>query len=172
MNLLKNLEQDCTYNQTGNVKSFLGNNKNNFYSLDLKNATDRFPSTLQLRLLSVILGDKEKSSNYFKILKGYEFDSKVGKLNYSVGQPMGAYSSWALLSLSHHLIVNVAMMRSESHQSQYMLLGDDLVISGTEFASSYKEIVHDLGMEISEQKTIESKDSFEFAKRFYVKGQE
>jgi len=85
---------------------------------------------------------------------------------------MGAYSSWALLALSHHLIVYIAMKRSNSQQEQYMLLGDDLVISGKDFASSYKEIVHNLGMEISEQKTIESKDSFEFAKRFYVKGQE
>jgi len=43
MILLKNLKQDCTFNQTGNVQTFLGNNKSDFYSLDLKNATDRFP---------------------------------------------------------------------------------------------------------------------------------
>jgi len=53
-----------------------------------------------------------------------------------------------------------------------MLLGDDLVISGNEFATSYKEIISELDMQISDFKTIESKTSFEFAKRFYVKGEE
>jgi hypothetical protein len=52
----------------------------------------------------------------------------------------------------------------------YILLGDDLVISGSRLSSSYKEIINDLGMKISKTKTIESEDSFEFAKRFYVKG--
>jgi hypothetical protein len=26
-------------------------------------------------------------------------------VNYAVGQPMGAYSSWAMLALTHHLIL-------------------------------------------------------------------
>lgn len=65
-----------------------------------------------------------------------------------------------------------AARRSKSSISQYMLLGDDCVISGSSFAASYKEIISQLQIKISESKTIESNDSFEFAKRFYVKGEE
>jgi hypothetical protein len=172
MSKLKGMSQDCTYNQTGGVKAFLEKNKENFYSLDLEGATDRMPAALQLRLLSMMLSNEEDSTRYFRILNDYPFDTKLGKVKYKVGQPMGAYSSWALMSLTHHLMVWTAMRRSKSHHNQYMLLGDDLVICGHEFAASYKVIVQDLGMNISSFKSLESKTSFEFAKRFYVKGQE
>lgn len=33
----------------------------------------------------------------------FSYGDKVVK--YSVGQPMGAYSSWAVFALSHHLVV-------------------------------------------------------------------
>jgi len=52
------------------------------------------------------------------------------------------------------------------------MLGDDIVIKGEAVASQYKKIITQLGVEISEQKTIESKHSFEFAKRFFYKEQE
>jgi hypothetical protein len=172
MSKLKGMSQDCTYNQTGGVKAFLEKNKENFYSLDLEGATDRMPAALQLRLLSMMLSNEEDSTRYLRILNDYPFDTKLGKVKYKVGQPMGAYSSWALMSLTHHLMVWTAMRRSKSHHNQYMLLGDDLVICGHEFAASYKVIVQDLGMNISSFKSLESKTSFEFAKRFYVKGQE
>jgi len=70
------------------------------------------------------------------------------------------------MSLTHHLIVHVASWRSNSKLS-YVLLGDDIVISGDALASAYKEIVSDLGMEINFQKTLVSNDSFEFVKRFH-----
>lgn len=42
----------------------------------------------------------------------YEFSSARygirGKLKYSVGQPMGALSSWAMLALTHHFLVQMA----------------------------------------------------------------
>lgn len=33
------------------------------------------------------------------------------KVRYAVGQPMGALSSWAMLALTHHLIVAMAARR-------------------------------------------------------------
>lgn len=54
--------------------------------------------------------------------------------------------------------------------NNYILLGDDLVISGQSTSSAYKRIVQDLGMEINLTKTLESKTSFEFAKRYYISG--
>jgi hypothetical protein len=35
-----------------------------------------------------------------------------GKYRYSVGQPMGALSSWGMLALTHHCLVQMAAKRS------------------------------------------------------------
>ena len=37
-----------------------------------------------------------------------DYGSPEMKLKYSVGQPMGALSSWAMLAYTHHLIVQLA----------------------------------------------------------------
>jgi len=47
----------------------------------------------------------------------------------------------------------------------YLILGDDIVIRGTDVALAYKEIMTSIGVEISEAKSHVSNDSFEFAKR-------
>jgi hypothetical protein len=54
----------------------------------------------------------------------------------------------------------------------YALIGDDIVIADRNLATSYKETVQSLKMEINYSKTIESKDSFEFVKRFLKLGDE
>jgi len=48
----------------------------------------------------------------------------------------------------------------------YALLGDDIVICNTEVAASYKAIMQDLGLELSDSKGLESQHGvFEFCKR-------
>jgi len=54
----------------------------------------------------------------------------------------------------------------------YRLLGDDIVIMDKELASSYLEVMTELGVEISKVKTHVGENLFEFAKRFYYKGSE
>lgn len=46
------------------------------------------------------------------------------------------------------------------------------MICNDDVAREYKEILLEIGVEYSKEKTIESKDSFEFAKRFFYQGQE
>jgi hypothetical protein len=56
--------------------------------------------------------------------------SSIGKIKYAVGQPMGAYSSWAMLALTHNVLVQV-VARRVGHTTlftQYFVLGDDIVI--------------------------------------------
>jgi hypothetical protein len=65
-----------------------------------------------------------------------------------------------------------SLRRSNSPDDSYILLGDDIVISGTEPSTCYKEIIESLGMEINLTKTLISKTSFEFAKRFFINGDE
>lgn len=80
---------------------------------------------------------------------------------------MGALSSWALLALTHHVIVRVAAHRvGISHFYKYAILGDDIVIADRQVAASYQAILKDLGVDISLQKSIVSeRGGFEFAKR-------
>jgi len=51
-------------------------------------------------------------------------------------------------------------------------LGDDIVIKDKSLSDKYKEVMRILGVEVSELKTHESGDFFEFAKRLFYKSQE
>lgn len=80
---------------------------------------------------------------------------------------MGALSSWAMLALTHHVIVRVAANRvGLNHFTHYALLGDDIVIANRMVAISYHTIMTEtLGVDINLSKSLVSADSFEFAKR-------
>lgn len=72
------------------------------------------------------------------------------KVKYNVGQPMGAYSSWAVFTLSHHILVWIAgMMCGKPHFDQYVILGDDIVIADTAVYNHYKQLIKDLGVSLS-----------------------
>jgi hypothetical protein len=87
-------------------------------------------------------------------------------IRYSVGQPMGAYSSWAAFTITHHLVVAYAAHKAGlSNFSDYILLGDDIVIKNNKVAQQYIAIMTRLGVDISKPKTHISKDTYEFAKR-------
>jgi hypothetical protein len=75
-----------------------------FYSFDLSAATDRLPIELQFQILALLGYD---SVNWRRLLD-FSWSWKDEQIKYSVGQPMGAYSSWAMLALTHHVIVRLA----------------------------------------------------------------
>jgi hypothetical protein len=120
-------------------------------------------------------------------------------VKYAVGQPMGALSSWAMLAITHHYILQYANLQvlknkvlelraegfSASDASQrakdylnwvpwtdaYEILGDDLVIIDSHLAAQYLVVAKDLGVEINLSKSISSNNgSFEFAKRTVISG--
>jgi len=54
---------------------------------------------------------------------------------YSVGQPMGAYSSWAAFTLTHHLVVQFCSYKKGKFPfNNYIILGDDIVIKDNKVA--------------------------------------
>jgi hypothetical protein len=141
-----------------------------YYSFDLSAATDRFPLALQERVVRSLLNSTEKAKAWSEILSNKEFyvpwEDKFVK--YEVGQPMGAYSSWAVFALSHHIIVQyAAYLIGEYPTKKYILLGDDIVIGGDLLAKTYKELIGALGVGISEHKTHVSINTYEFAKRWF-----
>nr|UUW21449.1 MAG: RNA-dependent RNA polymerase [Guiyang mito-like virus 6] len=167
---LKAIKNDCTFDQD-KFRSLLGYS-GPFYSLDLKNATDRMPVSFQERILRLLVGSF-KARLWKSILTDYAFDSDVGPILYRAGQPMGAYSSWPMMALTHHFIVRISAHRNGIiNFTDYALLGDDIVIRDHKVAETYKHLLGILDMPISEQKTHISEDTYEFAKRWVYKGEE
>jgi hypothetical protein len=143
-------------------------NDHKFWSLDLSSATDRFPRLLQARLLAVMMNNHEYAMTWERHLGKLEFQTLDGNtVKYSVGQPMGTYSSWICFTWAHHLVVHYAAKLSGiDNFSQYIILGDDIVIKHDIVAKNYIRIINKMGVDISLTKTHVSKDTYEFAKRW------
>jgi hypothetical protein len=189
--VLRRIPMDGTFDQLKPIKRLLKQGHKSFYSLDLTAATDRLPISVQSWLLNIWFNQIPAFGSlwarllvirdyYFTAPKGSDF-SKVGpkgKVKYSAGQPMGAYSSWAMLALTHHFLVQVSAwsVGYPKHKlySNYALLGDDLVIVDKHVADSYLRLMEAIGVKINLSKSILSHKGkgLEFAKRTFVDGQD
>lgn len=152
------------------------------YSYDLSAATDRVPVHVYQELLSRIIGFEGATlwKHLLTARKWWDRDSVwspdkglkpsgpwLPRL-YAVGQPMGAYSSWAMLALAHHAIVqySAGLVGRYEWFEDYGIVGDDIVILDQEVALRYREVVTELGIEVSEEKSLISElGVFEFCKR-------
>lgn len=100
--LLRRIPQDRTFTQDPYIDKKPGHK---FHSLDLSSATDRFPLSVQRQLVSEMI-DANFGYSWCRLIVAEAFKSPEGELlKYSVGQPMGLRSSWAVFTLSHHMIV-------------------------------------------------------------------
>jgi hypothetical protein len=191
--LLKRIPQDGTFNQLGPIerlnKTFIGP----LYSFDLSSATDRIPLAFQKILLSPIL-TSWGAETWGNLLTGRPYAcgksikfkgqpkqplSETGEVHYAAGQPMGALSSWAMLALIHHAIVQWAAVRAGvvpigSWYPHYAILGDDIVIGGSNVAKEYRQLMRRLDVGIGDHKSLVSRAgrALEFAKRTFYKGKD
>lgn len=180
--VLSQIPQDGTFNQHKPVKALLDKGLKEFFSFDLSAATDRLPIDLQVDIISWLFNNQEVGPLWKELLVGREyilnsnnpdFKGSNGSYKYEVGQPMGCLSSWGMLALSHHMIVQVAARRAgfKGWFSLYAVLGDDIVIANRAVADCYLVLMRDLGLEINLSKSlISSSGSCEFAKKFYFQG--
>lgn len=185
--ILRVIPQDGLYDQLGPVRALIDKLRalglKNVYSYDLSAATDRLPVVLQEILLGQFV-TPEFASHWRNLLVGraYKLPNRwkttygtAASIRYSVGQPMGAYSSWAMLALVHHAIVQFAASRAKVSGwfNLYAVLGDDIVIGDRAVAAEYCKIMSEIGVKIGFNKSIVSSNlSLEFAKRFFYKGEE
>lgn len=180
--LLRKIPNDGTFNQELSIQRGMEKavKAGKAYSFDLTAATDRIPASLTAALIGMIYQNRELSESWLNIMTKRDFyfvDNVAEKLGvspgpyrYAVGQPMGGLSSWAGLAITHHWIVQYAASLTRTSQTwntDYELLGDDLVIFNSEIAEKYLEIMKGLGCEINLTKSIISPNRpvFEFAKR-------
>lgn len=181
--ILKSIRyNDGTFNQLGPLKHHLSRAKV-AYSLDLSAATDRLPIWLQVEILAELLGSRQLAESWAILLTGitYSLNSlKYGVntvLQYSIGQPMGALSSWGMLALTHHFIVQASAWHAGVVPvgvwfKDYVVLGDDIVIFDTQVKDQYLVFMKALGMEFGLHKSVLSRKglALEFAKRMFYKG--
>lgn len=180
--ILRGIRQDGTFNQLGPLAGHHDKYKEAF-SLDLTAATDRLPLVIQVEILSVLTGSKVFAQNWGRLLTGIDYavnSLKYGlneTVKYSVGQPMGALSSWPSLAITHHFIVQLSAWRASvvpvGHWfKDYAVLGDDVVIFNRAVSKEYRRVISLIGMEIGLHKSILSREGtmIEFAKRIFHNG--
>nr|WPH57538.1 putative RNA-dependent RNA polymerase [Rhizoctonia solani mitovirus 128] len=186
--ILRKIPQDGTFDQTAPItllqEKVDSGAVQSLYSLDLTAATDRMPILVQINIMQDLVGNEMFGYQWANVLVGRPYGfyqlgySKYhGTYHYAVGQPMGALSSWAMLALTHHFIVQVAAWQSNlvpigSWYQNYALLGDDLVLGDASVKDAYLSILKSLGMEVNVHKSVISDTGtcMEFAKRTIYKG--
>jgi hypothetical protein len=185
--VLREIPSDGTFNQLEPVKRLLKkvSPDQTIYSYDLSAATDRLPVLLQGLLLWQIFGRHMASTwrallcnrNYYlgaNHVRAAGLGSKGKNLRYAVGQPMGAFSSWAMLALTHHAMVQFAAYKAGEAKwfDRYAVLGDDIVIANDQVAREYRLICQEIGLGIGIAKSLVARGkTLEFAKKFFFRGE-
>lgn len=164
--------------QVRRVKEWSSNQSMTLYSIDMKSCTDRFPVFIQKELLKYIgVFSSDQAEAWASLLSDRSFHTGRSNrtVNYSVGQPMGALSSWPGMALAHHALVWVSYARVHKKINTkvfecYSLLGDDIVINDDRLASEYLGILNTLGIEVALEKSIIKQGVAEFAKAILWRG--
>lgn len=190
--LIRSWPVDGTFDQLAPIYRLENKSLKTYFSYDLSAATDRLPIAIQRALLEPLLGS-DLASTWVRLLveRDYRLSRagfKTELLRYAVGQPMGALSSWAMLALTHHALVQFAYFRSVGKRSDrawaspskgwilftdYAVLGDDIVIADRRVARQYVRLMREIGVGIGFEKSLISrKGVLEFAKRYRVRGQD
>jgi hypothetical protein len=114
--ILKSLPNDGTFDQRAAVNRCFSKVKlyGHSFGYDLSAATDRLPIDLQVSILTPLIGAPVAEA-WKSLLVDRVYMLETGsdvkgtgteeELKYAVGQPMGALSSFNMLALTHHLIV-------------------------------------------------------------------
>lgn len=178
MQWLRKQPQDGTYNQTSAAEKvrIKTSERKQCWCFDLTAATDRWPIWTQ-KLVIQSLVSNTWARLWEMVIKTQPF-SKPHRMfvNYTVGQPMGALSSWAAFAVTHHFVLRFLCWKSGVEWDNYVILGDDLVIFDEKVAESYIEFTSALGVTISQGKSVipeflqEGHSAAEFAKRLFYDG--
>lgn len=163
---LEDIPQDCTYDQDKGISVVQGWLREGqvCHSVDLSDATNNFPRSDQFRLLRSRIHDL----NAGLLIDAFEaacempwavrdpISGKTREIRWSKGQPLGLGPSFGTFALTHHEV-------AKKITSDYVILGDDIVLKGDVAAAEYRRVMRDLGCPVSDQKTLSSDRVAEFA---------
>jgi len=162
--LVRSLPWDCTFNQEKAlpyIQSHLVQG-GKVSSVDLSNATDYFPLRLQEIVLKTIFhkSDWDHINLFIKISRGM-WKSKLGDLQWTKGQPLGLYPSFASFTLTHGILL--LHLAGGKYNHQFFVVGDDVVILENELYNRYIAMLDRMGCPWSTDKSISSNKLSEFA---------
>lgn len=163
--LLRRVVWDCTYDQasgTAWLQRQLSEGRE-VWSIDLSDATNNFPLEVQVNVLRAI-GCANEDVELFHRLARAPWSSSQGPrtVRWTVGQPLGLGPSFAAFALTHGVLVH-SIARANRVNDCFRVLGDDIVISEEKVATKYLEAMQSMGIPISKDKTIRSRNFAEFA---------
>lgn len=194
---LKRFTPDCTHNQDDGVRwaqQQLAAGRS-ISSVDLSDATNNFPLSLQIDMLNAIYPDNpglvklfEKVSTANWIVYDPEIDA-TRNMVWSKGQPLGLGPSFPAFAASHHLVMwgvignadqgnsfqqgvrdflEVFCNRTEGIANKYIdkyRIVGDDIVMLSEYENHYKGCLTAIGIPVSEDKTITSSKLAEFASK-------
>jgi len=163
--VVRSLPWDCTFDQTKSIpyiQSHLAKG-GKCHSVDLSNATDHFPLSLQETALRAIFIEKDWDhiNLFLKISRGI-WKSQIGDLSWTKGQPLGLYPSFGSFTLTHGLLL---LHLAGDYHHQFFVVGDDVVILDEKLYDNYICLLDRMSCPWSTDKSINSDKLTEFAGR-------
>lgn len=161
---LKLLPWDCTHDQEKGVRYVQQKLKEGktIHSIDLSDATNNFPRSLQVQLLSNLCYTEVELFEAVSAASWRCEQSPSKELHWTVGQPLGLYPSFAAFALTHGVVVR-NIEQKLLKEDTFRILGDDIVISDDEVAKAYRAFLDEVGCPVSEPKCLTSSTCAEFA---------
>ena len=156
------LPWDCTHNQSKPfdvVRDHLTKGSE-ITSIDLSNATDHFPLSVQLCALKSIFS-KQPDIDLFEVLSRSTWRSPLGNITWKKGQPLGLYPSFGTFTLTHGLLL--WHLNGNQFNNDFYVVGDDVIILNPTLAGRYKEVLQQMGCPWSPSKSVVSNKLCEFA---------
>jgi hypothetical protein len=191
---LKGLPEDGTHshNYVSQIAKIWSDcDENRIHSVDLTGATNFIDCEVLGEIVQSIAGE-DYAKHWVNLMVGRDFTDIDGELRrYTVGQPMGFYSSWAMLAIWNHLMLRTCRHALGLHPStddpQFVIIGDDVAMLGDDVAHMYLHLCKLMGVPISPLKGFSpntkalvtnpfkhrsTMNSVEIAKRIFVDGLE
>jgi len=158
--IVKMLPWDCTFDQAKAFPIIQKKIKSGctIYSIDLSNATDYFPLSVQMVVLRSIFGDIPELS-LFQDISRMRWKSAHGDVIWKRGQPLGMYPSFFAFTLTHGMVLN-SLARGPG---EFLVVGDDVVIFDEELNTAYIQFLDACKCPYSTEKSLISSVSAEFA---------
>jgi hypothetical protein len=165
--LVKYSPWDCTFNENKGIDTIQLRLRQGLvcYSVDLSKATDKIPMDYNVAVLNKLLGGVPDALNNIKVFnliaKAHVLLPDISKrypeynelyTRWGTGQPMGAFPSFAMLSLVHGIILFI--LNGYKYENDFVIHGDDVVILNDTLFSKYVKFLTMSGMEYSPYKTI------------------
>lgn len=161
--LVRSLPWDCTFDQSKaipHIQSCLRQGCQ-VHSIDLSSATDLFPLSLQVAALKAVFRKEFwVHIDLFEQISRGIWNSKIGWLQWSKGQPLGLFPSFGTFTLTHGLLLRHL---AGPYKNQFFVLGDDVVILNDKLRDDYISMLDRMGCPWSEDKSLSSNKLSEFA---------